>query len=100
MEYAASTDRSAATGKQDCGRGHGYLLARTVRVRREAFGLLFYDTASTNLTFVKCGDLFEVVKGSGVTQLWANDRDDSRTLRVLNTLMNRGLIHGVPSDLQ
>ena len=27
-----------------------------VRVRRESFGLLFYDTRSTRLTFVRSGD--------------------------------------------
>lgn len=99
MGYAASTDRAAMTGTPDRDGGHGYALAPTVRVRREAFGLLFYDTGSTNLTFVKCGDLFEVVKGAGETLLSLNDPDNPRTLRVVNTLVAKGLIRGIPSGL-
>lgn len=33
-----------------------YQLPDWVRVRRESFGLLFYDTRSTRLTFVRSGD--------------------------------------------
>lgn len=33
-----------------------YLVPDWVRVRRESFGLLFYDTRSTRLTFVRSGD--------------------------------------------
>ena len=33
-----------------------YLVPDWVRVRRESFGLLFYDTRSTKLTFVRSGD--------------------------------------------
>ena len=32
-----------------------YLVPEWVRVRRESFGLLFYDTRSTKLTFVRSG---------------------------------------------
>ena len=38
-----------------CG-GMEYHLPDWVRVRRESFGLLFYDTRSTRLTFVRSGD--------------------------------------------
>jgi len=37
------------------GRGTEYLVPDWVRVRRESFGLLFYDTRSTRLTFVRSG---------------------------------------------
>ena len=33
-----------------------YLVPDWVRVRAEDFGLLIYDTRSTRLTFVRCGD--------------------------------------------
>ena len=33
-----------------------YLVPDHVRVRQEDFGLLFYDTRSTRLTFVRSGD--------------------------------------------
>jgi putative mycofactocin binding protein MftB len=33
-----------------------YLVPEWVRVRQEDFGLLFYDTRSTRLTFVRSGD--------------------------------------------
>jgi putative mycofactocin binding protein MftB len=36
-----------------------YLVPDWVRVRRESFGLLFYDTRSTKLTFVRSGDRLE-----------------------------------------
>ena len=38
-------------------KGHrAYLVPDWVRVRAEDFGLLFYDTRSTRLTFVRSGD--------------------------------------------
>jgi putative mycofactocin binding protein MftB len=36
-----------------------YLVPDWVRVRRESFGLLFYDTRSTRLTFVRSGESLE-----------------------------------------
>jgi putative mycofactocin binding protein MftB len=36
-----------------------YLIPDWVRVRKESFGLLFYDTRSTKLTFVRSGDSLE-----------------------------------------
>ena len=33
-----------------------YVVPDWVRVRRESFGLLFYDTRSTRLTFVRSGE--------------------------------------------
>jgi putative mycofactocin binding protein MftB len=37
-------------------RATAYLVPDWVRVRQEDFGLLFYDTRSTRLTFVRSGD--------------------------------------------
>lgn len=49
----ASTDRTAAADTPV------YLVPEWVRVRREDFGLLFYDTRSTRLTFIRSGDSLE-----------------------------------------
>jgi putative mycofactocin binding protein MftB len=40
-----------------------------VRVRREDFGLLFYDTRSTRLTFVRSGDRLEAPPFTGADRL-------------------------------
>ena len=42
-----------------------YLVPDWVRVRRESFGLLFYDTRSTKLTFVRSGDSLEAPPFTG-----------------------------------
>jgi putative mycofactocin binding protein MftB len=39
---------------------HGFLLCQGVRVRREGFGLLFYNSKDAKLTFVKSGDFLRV----------------------------------------
>jgi putative mycofactocin binding protein MftB len=41
-----------------------YPLSQGVRARREEFGLLFYNSMDTNLTFVKCGNLLKVNRTS------------------------------------
>ena len=54
----ASTERAFEVADQASadGAGRAYLVPDWVRVRREDFGLLFYDTRSTRLTFVRSGD--------------------------------------------
>jgi putative mycofactocin binding protein MftB len=37
-----------------------YAVSPPVRVRKETFGLLFYNTEDSNLTFVKSGDLLQI----------------------------------------
>jgi putative mycofactocin binding protein MftB len=37
-----------------------YALPSPVRVRAEAFGLLFFNTEDSRLTFVKSGDLLQI----------------------------------------
>jgi putative mycofactocin binding protein MftB len=47
----------SGAGKPLDAEGHrAYLVPEWVRVRAEDFGLLFYDTRSTKLTFVRSGD--------------------------------------------
>ncbi len=54
----ASTDRTIEVADKASADGVGrtYLVPDWVRVRPEDFGLLFYDTRSTRLTFVRSGD--------------------------------------------
>ena len=54
----ASTERTPEVADQASAgsAASAYLVPDWVRVRREDFGLLFYDTRSTRLTFVRSGD--------------------------------------------
>ena len=60
--------------------------------------MLFYDTRSTNLTFVRSGDLFAVMKEADDSLLLLKDQDDKRAVNVLQTLITKGLVcetHGL-----
>ncbi len=73
-----------------------YLVPDWVRVRRESFGLLFYDTRSTKLTFVRSGDALTPPPFAGpdrvlhVGALRGGRRAAVR--RLLENLVDRGLI--------
>ena len=79
-----------------------YLVPAWVRVRREDFGLLFYDIRSTRLTFVRSGDSLEPPPFTGarrVLRMHQPDADgctppaDPRTLaRLLDNLTAKGLL--------
>lgn len=76
-----------------------YALCDGVRVRREEFGLLFYNSADTKLTFVRSGDLLGVIResagGSRGAKLVCNDPqngDMARVERLIGTLLKKGLI--------
>jgi putative mycofactocin binding protein MftB len=74
----------------------GYPLSPGVRVRRETFGLLFYHTGSTLLTFVKSRDLLDVASdGEGHLSLFVGregDEGSAKRERLLQTLRKKGLI--------
>lgn len=77
-----------------------YVVPPTVRVRREAFGLLFYDTRSTNLTFVRSGDRLVPlqVSASGERELRVIEpptSHDDAVGRLLETLRAKGLVVAV-----
>jgi putative mycofactocin binding protein MftB len=59
MVSAVSTE-SAAFARTGQRNGSCYVVPSPVRVRKEAFGLLFYNTEDANLTFVKSGDLLQI----------------------------------------
>ena len=67
-----------------------------VRVRRESFGLLFYDTRSTRLTFVRSGEILAPPPFTGPERvLRVGPLDDGRrpaVSRLLQSLVAKGLI--------
>jgi putative mycofactocin binding protein MftB len=73
-----------------------YLVPDWVRVRRESFGLLFYDTRSTRLTFVRWGDSREPPPFVGARRvLHVNSADEERRSalsQLLQNLVAKGLI--------
>ncbi len=78
-----------------------YRVPDRVRVRRESFGLLFYDTRSTRLTFVRCGDALAPPpftgpeRRLGVSGAAAGSRP---LLRLLDDLVAKGLLVARPSE--
>lgn len=73
-----------------------YLVPDWVRVRREDFGLLFYETRSTRLTFVRSGESLTPPPFTGsrrMLRVAAVATDERRALeRLLQTLAAKGLI--------
>lgn len=73
-----------------------YLVPDWVRVRRESFGLLFYDTRSTRLTFVRSGESLVPPPFTGPHRVLRVDLlDEGRRpamSRLLRSLLTKGLI--------
>lgn len=90
-----------------------YLVPDWVRVRRESFGLLFYDTRSTRLTFVRSGDALEppafvggdrrlrvvmaeqgptATQGVATVAAWGAVADRAALTRLLSDLVTKGLL--------
>jgi putative mycofactocin binding protein MftB len=80
-----------------------YAVHHAVRVRDEDFGLLFYNSADTRLTFVKCGRSIGIIAADdGSTRLTVNCRDEVDKLKarkVLHNLAEKGLIIETGSGL-
>ena len=75
----------------------GCHLSAGVRARREDFGLLLYSSKEGKLTFVKSGDLLEVVHDhdSGGCRLVVNDTTDGlqeKAKQLFHALQKKGLI--------
>jgi putative mycofactocin binding protein MftB len=73
----------------------GYVVPEWVRVRRESFGLLFYDTRSTRLTFVRSGDGLDAPPFTGarrVLGLGTRDGVPPGLSRLLRDLEAKGLV--------
>jgi putative mycofactocin binding protein MftB len=67
-----------------------------VRGRNESFGLLFYNTRDTLLTFVRCGDLLRIGPAAGgictVEVHCRKEAERARVRRALRGLAQKGLI--------
>jgi putative mycofactocin binding protein MftB len=77
------------------GQGRRYSVSPLVRAREESFGLLFYNTLDSRLTFVKSGKLLRIsVLPTGEKMLAANPEPASQTKveRLLGHLLKKGLI--------
>lgn len=73
----------------------GYAISPSVRVRKEAFGLLFYNTEESRLTFVKSEDLLRIVDSSHEAKRIAVDIKPETQVRVrklLDHLLKKRLI--------
>lgn len=75
-----------------------------VRVRSENFGLLFYNTADTSLTFVKCGSSLQLSYsndyGTYVTGTYEKEEHARKVKNVLKRLVKKGLILETGNRLQ
>jgi putative mycofactocin binding protein MftB len=72
-----------------------YLIPEWVRVRPESFGLLFYDTRSTRLTFVRSGASLVAPPFTGprrVLGVTASDAATPALSRLLQDLEAKGLL--------
>ena len=82
--------------------GTEYLVPDWVRVRRESFGLLFYDTRSTRLTFVRCADHLDPPPFAGADRvLRVRPYDTGRhaaLARLMQTLLAKGLVVAAGTD--
>ena len=79
-----------------------YLVPDWVRVRRESFGLLFYDTRSARLTFVRSGDSLVPPPFTGSERVLRMSSPDGgqrpAMARLLESLAARGLIYASEAD--
>jgi putative mycofactocin binding protein MftB len=93
----------AAAGRpQHFESGVYYILPPWVRVRREDFGLLFYDARSTKLTYVRSGDSLLAPPFTGTRRVLGFARPDEArrpaVARLLQDLLAKGLIVAVAPD--
>ena len=93
MASAACTEAASAVR---------YVVPGSVRVRPEDFGLLFYDTRTTNLTFVRSGERLAIAPGAPGEErellLAGADVRHAVTARLLQTLQEKGLIRAIGGD--
>jgi putative mycofactocin binding protein MftB len=79
-----------------------YLVPAWVRVRREDFGLLFYDTRSTRLTYVRSGESLTPPPFVGARRTLAVEAGEAQLLaalgRLLDDLVAKGLIVACPAQ--
>ena len=74
-----------------------YTISPHVRARKEAFGLLFYNTEDSRLTFVKSGDILQIeAPPHGVKRIAASLEPETQTRvrKLLDHLIEKRLIGG------
>jgi putative mycofactocin binding protein MftB len=74
-----------------------YTISPHVRVRKEAFGLLFYNTEDSRLTFVKSRDILQIeALPNGVKKIAAalEPATQVRVKKLLDHLLKKRLIGG------
>jgi putative mycofactocin binding protein MftB len=90
MVSAASTENATALR---------YVVPGAVRARREDFGLLFYDTRTTKLTFVRSGERLALAPRSPAGErellLRGEGGRDASLTRLLQTLLEKGLVRAL-----
>ena len=94
MASAASTD-PLASPEEDLRGNIRYTVSPLARVRKESFGLLFYNTKDTRLTFVKSRDLLQVLSIANGEKLITASPGSAAQVKVkklLDDLMVKGLI--------
>jgi putative mycofactocin binding protein MftB len=74
-----------------------YRVPSHVRLRSEDFGLLFYNTVDTKLTFAKCGGSLKLSSADDhdairLTLVHADEGESRKALNILQGLIQRGLI--------
>ena len=88
------TDSMGSTAKGSR-KSHDYAVSTHVRVREEAFGLLFYNTQNNKLTFVRSEDLFRIQslpRGRKTVTAACKAADRLRAEKILDHLAKRGLL--------
>lgn len=86
----------------------GYILAKGVQVRKEIFGLLFYDYRGPRLYFVPSKDLLPDAFFDGKQSIkdladivassssWSCKQIQDHLKKILKTLEGKGLVYGQP----
>lgn len=79
-----------------------YAVPPWVRVRREEFGLLFYDTRDTVLTFVRSGSSLDAPSFTGLERRLGvqceSERRERAVSRLLEKLEAKGLVIAVEPE--
>jgi putative mycofactocin binding protein MftB len=94
MESAVSTELAVLT-RTDRREDSCYAVTPPVRVRKEAFGLLFYNTEDSRLTFVKSRDLLQIkALPHGAKRITASlePETQSKVRKLLDHLLQKRLI--------
>jgi putative mycofactocin binding protein MftB len=94
MVSAVSTEAAKRT-RTERGEDLSYAISPSVRVRKEAFGLLFYDMEESRLTFVKSRDFLRIDTLPGRRKMIsASVRPETRAgaRKLLDRLLKKRLI--------